>query len=57
MGGGPGRGGVEVDSAVLRVRMAISIWTSLAARCDRPPALITGPGERSGYTPAEAAGW
>jgi hypothetical protein len=55
-GGGPGRGGVAVDPAVLRVRMAGSIWTSPAARCDRPLALITRPGERSEFTPAEAGG-
>ena len=35
----------------------ISIWTSPAARCDRPPVLITRPGGRSGYTAAEGAGW
>jgi hypothetical protein len=32
-------------------------WTSLAARCDQPPALHFRPGESSGYTLAEAAGW
>jgi hypothetical protein len=56
LGGGPGRGAWSSTRPSCGFGWLISIWTSLAARCDRPPALIIRPGERSGFTPVEAAG-
>ena len=57
MGGGPGRGGVEVDSALLRVRMAdfhLDIPRGSVRSAAGSEHQTRG---RSGYTRAEAAGW
>ena len=56
-GGGPDAGAWRSTRPCCGSGWLISIWTSLAARCDQPPALHFRPGEPSGYTLAEAAGW
>ena len=55
-GGGPGRGGVELNSTVLRVVMPGFHLDIPRESVDRPPALRAGSGEQSGYTAATGAG-
>jgi hypothetical protein len=56
-GGGPGRGGVVLDSTMLRVLVPGFRLDIPRASVRSPPAQRAGSGARSACTAAEGAGW